>query len=202
MAENSGENTPTIDNEESAEESAEGTVEVPEDFDPERALRTIRQQRQAEKELKAQLAEAQAKAAELDKIKAAEEEAQKTLEQKVAEREARIAELEAQISEGRQKADFVSRAAARGYIDPELAYLAAKAQGVLGEYDPKAGTVGEHDFEALETAHPTLAAQAAEEGVLKADDGDAGRRGRKATKTPNAVFNESIRGAIRGRVSQ
>ena len=190
---------PTAEKEEAAPEAAEESAEItiPEDFDPERAMRTIKAQRESEEALKAELAKYRE---EEEKRKRAEEEAQKTLEQKIAEREARIAELEAQAEERLVKADFISKAAARGYTDPELAYIAAAAQGVVGAADPKTGVVGDHDFDALEARHPSLAAEAEDEADKRAGgfSGDAGVRGRKAAKTPGDLFNEGVRGAIRG----
>lgn len=186
-----------MDNDQSAEvEGQEPEVEPDQggEFDPERALATIRKQRAEEKRLKEQLAEARAAQEELQALKQAEADKQKSLEEKLAERDAEIQALKASIASGRTKEDFARQAVERGY-DPgqvELAYLAAKEQGLLGKYDPKTGEVGKHDFETLEEKYPAL------QGEPLGFTGDAGRRptGGQA-RTVNSAFNSVVRQSMR-----
>lgn len=195
VAEPTGTDQPTDDEAPEAIDN-ETSAEV-EDFDPERALRTIRHQREVEKEMKARIAELEAKASKLDEIEEAEREAQRSLEDKLAAREQRIAELESKIQEDAVKAAFIQEAVSRGYEDPELAFLAAKAQGVLGQYDPKTGKVGEADLGALEERHPLLAAEAA---GTRFGAGDAGTRSRKPGSSVSDQFNATVRDALSGRL--
>lgn len=171
----------------------EESEETEEEFDAERALATIKKQRAAERKLKAELAEARKAQEELDKIKQAQEDAEKSAADKLAEREARIASLEAKIAEDAIKADFYRQGAERGIADLDLAYLAAKEQGLLGERDAQAGAIGVHDFDKLEELYPALAG----EGRVKDLTGDAGVRGlRGKTGTVNSQFNKAVRGAL------
>ena len=184
--------------EEASEEtpSEEAAIEVPEDFDPERALKTIHAQREAEAKALARAKEAEAK---LAAIEQAEAEAQKTLEQKLEDREARIAELEASQAAKDVRTDFIAKAAEKGIADPQLAYLAAKEEDLLGAYDPKTGDVGNHDFEALGEKYPTFAAaEEGEEQETGGFGGDAGVRGKRTKRTPGSVFNSEVRATING----
>lgn len=172
------------------------TVEeiAPEEFDPERALNTIRAQRAEEKRLKEELAEARKAQEELARIKTEQEEADKTAQQKLAEREAEIASLKQQIAENAVKADFmrIANSEERAYLDPELAYFAAREQGLLGKYDPKTGKVEGHNLDKLEELYPALAG---ERNTVKAHD--AGVRGKPGkTGSPGAQFNTAVRSAI------
>ena len=177
------------------EATNEEALDIDDDFDKERALNTIRAQRAKEKEQAAEIARLKAIEAEVEQAKAEEAEAQKGLEQKLAEREARIEELEAQANEVSVKADFVAKAGARGYEDPQLAYLAARDAGVLGGMDPETGNVGEHDFDKLEERFPALAGEARERrGLESADAGVRGHRGKRSTAD---IFNTAIRESIR-----
>ena len=160
------------------------------EFDSERAMKTIKAQREAEKKLKADLAEAKEKLGKFETEESAKAEAEKGLETKLAEREARIAELETSILESAVKSDFMTKAIDRGYEDPALAFLAAREQGVLGDVNKETGEVGDHDFEALEEKHPALAS----EGGF--NSGDGGVRGGQVGKKPDQVFNGLIRKAI------
>lgn len=180
-------------------ESAETTVDEAgvdevDEFDKERALKTIRAQRANEKEQSAEIARLRAIEAEVEKAKATEAEAQKGLETKLAESQARIAELESQAAESAIKSDFITKAGERGYKDPGLAYLAAKDAGVLGELDPATGNVKVHDFDNLEERFPALAGEASEEREL--GTGDAGVRGHRGKTTVGSKFNKAIRGAL------
>lgn len=183
-----------------ATEEPEGTEDdlgIEGEFDPERALSTIRKQRAEEKRLKEELAEAREAKEELDRIKAEEAEAQKTLEEKLADKDSQIKALKDQIKNREVHADFIRKATGdRGYTpeDAELAFLAAKEQGLLGKYDPKRGeVVDDHDFETLEEKYPSLQG---EDSGLPA--GDAARRLRNGkVKDTNTQFNTLVRGAIR-----
>lgn len=177
-------------NEEVNEE--ESSIDIPEDFDPERAMKTILRLRDIEKEHKALLAEKEAEAA-------AKAEAEKTLEQKLTDAQARIAELEAQAATKDVRADFIAKATAQGINDPGLAYLAAKEEGLLGELDPKTGEVGDHDFTELGNRFPSFAsADDEEEEGSGGFGGDGGVRGRRTKPTAKSVFNDSVRSSIRG----
>jgi len=188
----------TDDNKEQdgSQEGAEGSTDSNKEFDPERAMATIKKQRESEAALKADL---KALREDLAKYKSAEEqeaEAQKTLETKVAERDLVIKDKDAEIADLHVRYSFERDALERGVADPALAFLAAKEQGFLGQYDPKAGTVTDHDWDALGEKYPSFASQ--EDGP-KASTGDAGARGKGKTATPGAQFNDAIRGAVRGR---
>lgn len=189
--------------EEAAAEAEEPTEETPEDdlgldgeFDPDRAMATIRKQRVSEARLKAELAEAKVKAEAFDAAEAEKAEAEKTAEQKVQERESKIEALERQIAEKDIKHDFKRAAIEAGIAaeDLDLAYLAAREQGLLGSRDPKTEVVDGHDFESLEAKHPALFGGG---GVRVLDTGDAGRRGRGKVASPNEVFTRLIRDAAR-----
>lgn len=176
------------ENEETTEEESEE-----EDFDKDRALATIKNQRAAERKLKAELAEARKAQDELDAIKQAQADADKSATDKLAERDARIAQLENKIQEFAVKADFERVATERGIADLGLAYLAAKEQGLLGTQDPKSGKVEGHDLDKLEEMYPALAGEGAGDS-----HGDAGVRGlRGKTGTVNTQFNSVVRSAIR-----
>ena len=162
--------------------------------DPDRAKATILRQREAEKKLKAELREARQAEGELAALKKAQDDADKTAAEKLAEAEEVIADLKQKISDTAVKADFDKQAAAeRGIQDLELAYLAAKEQGLLGAEDPKTGEVGKHDFDKLEALYPSLAG----EGTGKQSSGDAGVRSKGKVGTVNTQFNESVRSNLR-----
>jgi hypothetical protein len=182
-------------------EGAEGAEEGAEDFDKERALKTIRTQREAEKRQKEEIASLKAALAEFQSQEEAEAEGRKTLEEKLADAKATIKKLEDSIQEKEQaeiaskvRNDFVEKAAERGYASPALAFLAAREQGLLGEYDPKTGTVGDHDFETLEESHDQFATEAERTGGRAT--GDAGTRGGGKVNTPSKTFNDLVRGGI------
>lgn len=156
-----------------------------EEFDPERALNTIRAQREAENELKEKLRKYEAaEQEELDK--------QKTLEERLAERNARIQELEKQLAARDAAADFKAQAEEAGITDPELALLVAEREGLLGEFNPETGKIegGKVDFGKLVERHPILAGEKQE----RKPTGDAGRLGGGKVLTPSERFNRAIRG--------
>lgn len=183
--------------EEESVATEEPTEEVDDlgDFDKDRALATIKAQRASEKSLKAELAAAKAAEAELAALKQAEDDAKKSAEQKLAEKDAKIASLNAQIAKTAVKADFMAKATSpeRAYLDPELAYLAAEAQGCLGSYSPKTGQVEEHNFDLLEEKYPALRG----EGDGATLTGDAGVRRVGSANNVGSQFNQAVRGALR-----
>lgn len=187
----------------SAENEATGAeeevIEFEGEFDQDRAQRALAAARAAEKKAKEEAAEkVAALEKELAQFKTAEEEkaeAEKALEVKLAEAQQTIKGLEDSITSRNVKDDFIAKAMARGYADPHLAYAAAKDQGVLGQ-PAEGGTVGDHDFEALEESHPIFAAEAGAEG--KKQTGDAAARSGGTTKSASERFNEMVRGSIGG----
>lgn len=181
-----------------AEAAAKGTDGTA--FDAERAKATIETQRKAEKALKAELKEAQKAAAELAELKQAQADAEKTAQELLAEREATVAAKDAQIAKLQVQHDFEVKAAGLGIADPALAYLAAEQQGLLGNYDPKAGTVGEHNWEMLGEKYPSFATQSDDAGgdTGGTDSGDAGKQRRGKAMTTADQFNQAVRGSIRG----
>lgn len=165
-------------------------------FDKERALSTIRTQRAVEKKQKAELADLRAFKADADEAEAEKEEADKDNEQKLAESNAENTDLKAQLTERDVRADFERQAIEEAGIDPEdleLAYLAAKEQGLLGDMDPKTGQVGAHDFDTLAERYPALGG----EGTGRALTGDAGRTGRGSTSSVGKQFDAAIRDVLR-----
>lgn len=178
-----GENDPATEPEE---------IEVPADFDPVRALKTIKAQRESEAAAKAELKALKDEKAAAEK---AEADKNKSLEEKLTEAEATLASLNLKIQEDRIRADFMKMAEDRGYEDPDLAYVAAKDAGILGTYASETETVGAHDFDKLEKRYPLLAAEAEDRNRL--NTGDAARRSHGGrTVSVGQSFNDSIRGAM------
>ena len=175
-------------------EAEEAEVVEEDDFDKERALKTIRAQRESEKLNKAEIKRLKAIEAEVEEAKAAEAEASKGLETKLAEAEATNAKLQSQMATNKVKADFVAKAVERGYTDLNLAYLAAMDAGILGEMDPETGKVGIHDFDTLEEKYPALEGEANEQRAFGM--GDAGVRGQRGKQTVGSQFNKAIRGGL------
>jgi len=173
---------------EAAEEAAAADA-----HDPDRAKATILRQREAEKKLKAELREARQAESKLAALEKAQEDADKTAAEKLAEAEEVIKGLKQKISDTAVKADFDKQADERGIQDLELAYLAAKEQGLLGAEDPKTGEVGKHDFETLEERYSSLAG----EGKGWEPSGDAGVRGKGKVKGVGSQFNSAIRESLR-----
>lgn len=169
-------------------------VEFDGEFDPDRAKRAIEAARNDAKKLRAKLEKQGTK---LDKFEAevtAKAEADKTNEQKLVEKDQRIATLEGEASDREVKSSFLAEAAERGYTSPDLAYLAAKEQGLLGNYTPKTGVVSDHDFEALEEAHNLFATEAGRSGDQAT--GDAGARGGGTVTGVAGQFNSAVRKQI------
>jgi len=164
-----------------------------EEFDQERAMATIQKQRESEKAAKERAKELEAELAKYREAEDAKAEAEKALEVKVAERDATIAGLQDEIADLHVKQSFEQEALAKGIADPGLAYLAAKAQGVLGTYDPKVGEVGDHDWDKLAEKYPSFAAQESGTGNKT---GDAGARGKGGTLSEAEQFNQAVRGAF------
>lgn len=150
-----------------------------EEFDPERAIKTIRNQRDLEKQLKEKIRDLEAK---LDGAKTAEQQAQEAQQQ--------IQALEARLAEREVRSDFETKAQER-FSDAKLAYLAAKQEGLLGKYDPESGEVSDHDLDKLAEKFPALV-----KGQGPGADGDAGRgRGQGGNaRTVNDQFNRIVRG--------
>ena len=180
---------------EEAAKSAEGkesSVEFDGEFDADRAKRAIAAGREDAKKLKAKLAEAAERLEGFESAETAKADADKSNEAKLVDRDARIAALEAEASDREVKRDFIEAAEDRGYNSAELAYLAAKEQGLLGRYNRKTGDVADHDFEALEESHDLFATEAGREGAKAT--GDAGARGGQGkTTSVGGQFNKAIR---------
>ena len=162
------------------------------DFDPERALKTIRHQRQVEKELKARIRDLETANARLSEQEPKSGSDRQKLEDQLRERDQRIATLEAKVQTEAVKTDFIREATSRGINDPNLAYLAAQAQGAIGSYDPETGTVGEHDFDKLEQSHPLLVSGS------PTGAGNPGVRGRRPGVDAATQFNRAIRQSMHG----
>lgn len=179
---------------EEEEAQEKGGVEFEGEFDPDRARRAIENARAEEKRLKAKLSEKDAELEKYQRIESQVAEAEKSAEQKLADRDAEIRSLRDQIKTIEVKQSFVTEATRRGYADPNLAFVAAREEGLLGTYDPKTGAVGDHDFEALEESHPQFAAEAGRAGDHAT--GDAGARGGVGGESIGASFNKEIRQAF------
>lgn len=179
---------------EEEEAQEKGGVEFDGEFDPERAARAIANARAEEKRLKAKLAEKDEALAKYQEIESQVADAEKSLEQKVADRDAEIKSLKNEIRLIKVKQSFTAEASKRGYADPNLAFVAAREEGLLGTYDPKTGAVGDHDFEALEESHPQFAAEAGRAGDHAT--GDAGARGGVGSDSVGASFNKELRAAF------
>ncbi len=159
-------------------------------FDKERAMRTIKDQRKAEKALEQKLKEMSDQLAGYKTAEEKKAEAEKTLEAKVAEGQGALEAKDVEIADLHVRHDFEAKAALAGIEDPALAFLAAKQEGLLGTYNPKEGGVTDHDFEELGVKYPSFAS------TKVSDSGDAGARGRGKTATTKQQFNDAIRGAI------
>lgn len=171
--------------EESVAEEKKGSTE--EAWDEDRAKATILKQRQAEKDAKSEIATLKKK---LDGFTSEEDkkaEANKSLEVKVSERDATIKTQEDELAALHVKQDFENKAFNNSIADVALAYLAAKEQGLLGEFDPKTGQVSDHDFEELGEKYPSF------KGKVTGQTGDAGVRSRGKAATVNEQFNDTIR---------
>ncbi len=179
---------------EAAEAAAAEAVEQKEledaAFDKERAMRTIKDQRKAEKALEGKLKEATEALAGYKTAEEKKADAEKALEVKLAEGATALDAKDVEIAELHVRHDFEAEASRLGIADPALAFLAAKEEGLLGTYSPKEGGVSDHDFEELGVKYPSF------QSAKAADSGDAGARGRGKTATTKDQFNAAIRGAI------
>lgn len=171
-------------------------IEVPDDFDPARAMKTILAQRENEKKMAAELAAYR-------KAEEAAKDEERTLEERVALRDQRIGELEVQLAATHVEQDFKAKARERG-MDPDLALAAALKEGLIGGYDQETGEVGEHDFNTLGERFPALVSRDDEDEddeVRQRASHGAGTRGRSGkAKTSNDLFNDAVRNAIRSRM--
>lgn len=177
------------------DEGAEDVIEFDGEFDPERAARTIARQRAEEARLKEKVAEM---AADLEKFKAAEAakiEQEKSLEERLIEARREAEEARTQLQETRVESDFKTKAADLG-LDPELAYLAAKKDGLVGQFDPDTGSVGNHDLDSLIDKYPNLVKDRSSGQRAPKPGGDAGVRSPGRPKTAKDQFNEAVRGAL------
>jgi hypothetical protein len=172
----------------------EDVLKIEGEFDPERALTTIRAQRKVERELKAELAELRSLKDEKAEAEAAEVEAAKGQETKIAERDATIESLNVRLGKQEVEYDFKTKAAALGVEDLDLAYLAAERAGLLGDYDEKAETVGDHDFDKLAEKYPSIIGESSDD-TRQTGDGGARKSGKKADV--GTQFNRTVRDAFR-----
>ncbi len=173
-----------------AEEAAAVGLIGDDEFDKERAMATILKQRESERKLKADLAEARKAEAELAAIKQAEEDAKKSAEEKLAESEAGRKALEVKLAAQTVRTDFLAQAAGH-YDDLELAYLAAERAGALGTVKED-GSISEPNFDKLDEAFPGLGGEAPQPGRT----GEAGIRSKGRTESVNTLFNRAVRSRI------
>ena len=173
------------------DEDEEGGADGGEAFDAARAMATIKEQRKAENKLKADLKAANEKLTQYQTVEEQKADAEKDLNVKLAERDQALAAKDAEIANLHIRHDFMAEAISKGLQDPALAFLAAKEARLLGEYDPKEGTVSDHDWEELGEKFPSFKTS----GV--ADSGDAGVRGRGKTTTAADQFNQAVRSVLR-----
>lgn len=170
------------------------TVEFTGEFDAERAAKALAASRQDTKDAKEKsstaISQLEKDLAAYRKVEQDQADADKASEVKLAEAEATIKRLETVALDRMVQDDFLQKAVARGYADPSLAYAAALAQGALGQY-AKDGSVGDHDFEALEASHSTFATEAGAQG--RQSTGDAAAKSGGNAKTEAERFNEEIR---------
>ncbi len=178
---------------EAAEKAAAVQAKADEEFDKDRAMATIKDQRKAEKDLKAQLKAANEANAAYKAAEDAKADKDKDLTVRIAERDKSLEGKDAQIAGLQVKHDFLTKAASLGISDPALAFLAASEQGLLGEYDSKAGTVSDHDWDELGVRYPSFVSG---EGSGNTDTGDAGRKGRGKVMTTADQFNQAVRGGF------
>lgn len=191
MADNSA--ADAAEKEGTEEQEAVVDAEESEEFDQQRAMATIKKQREAEAAAKERAKELEKELAKYREADDAKAEAEKALEVKVAERDEALKAKDVQIADLHVKFSFDKEAREKGIADPALAFLAAKEQGLLGAFDPKEGKVSDHDWDKLGELYPSFAAQ---ESSPTAKTGDAGARGKGVTKTASDQFNDAVRGAL------
>lgn len=119
------EETETPKAEEPKAEAPEAPKEEP--WDPDRAKKTIEAQRESEKNLKAKLKEAQAKAAKLDEIEAANLSEQEKLAKRLEEAEAKVADADKRL----RRSNLIAELTQPGIVNARAA--AKLIEGV--EYD-------------------------------------------------------------------
>ena len=124
--------------------------------------------------------------------------ADRTSEEKLARAEAEKQVLQDELNAERVRADFERHALSEEIgIDPEdleLAYLAAKEQGLLGTRDPNTGLVEGHDFDTLAEKYPALLGGG---GSSQGRTGDAGRKTAGKKNSVGAQFNKTVYDALR-----
>jgi len=182
----------TEDAAEEVEEGSTGTI-AEEEFDAERAMATIKAQRKAEAEALAKAKDLEAELAKYREVENEKAEAEKALEVKLVERDEALKAKEHEIANLHVKHSFMAEAATKGIADPALAFLAAKEQGLLGEFDPKTGAVTDHEWDELGERYPSF--RPAEESQDR-KTGDAGARGKGTTATPADQFNSAFRASL------
>ena len=182
-----------------ADEAADKALLADEEFDKDRALATIRAQRKVEREQKEELKELRAMKAAKEAADEKLAEADRTAEENLEASKAREAVLLDKLAAQEVRADFEREALSEEIgIDPEdleLAYLAAKEQGLLGEMDPDSGLVEGHDFDKLAEKYPAIFGG---DGSSQSRTGDAGKTGRGKKSSVGDQFNKAVRDRIRG----
>jgi len=163
--------------EEGTEDVEQGQVDLDgEEFDAERALATIRQQRESERDLAKQLREARAElkkaAAAEEKRKRAEMDEVERLRTEAAEKDARLQALEQEMETLILRGAVERTAAALGFHNPEDAYGLADLAEITIEDGEVSGV--EKALKALAKARPYLI-----KSVEKPDVNSAARGGGK-----------------------
>lgn len=181
-----GEQNSHIPDEEQDEELNETQDQDQEEFDRERAMNTIRHLRKYEKEAKV----LRRKLKELEKTEETPTDGQPNegrLVSRLSEVERASAQLEGRVAQAEVKADFMEKALKAGATDLRLAYLAAQADGLLGDYDD--GEIGPHDLTTLKKNYPHLF-QAPTRG---SGDGGSGTRRTRSKGSSTDEMNTWIR---------
>lgn len=180
------------------EKAADAALLEDDDFDKERAMKTIHAQREVERKQKEELKELRAIKATRDEEAEAKANADRTAEEKLAKSEAAQQVLRDELDAEKVRADFERQALSEEIgIDPEdleLAYLAAKEQGLLGTRDPDTGLVEGHDFDTLAEKYPALLGGG---GTSQGRTGDAGRKTTGKKNSVGAQFNKTVYDALR-----
>lgn len=145
------EDTPTPEVTNTPEPPVDPPAAQEEDFDKDRALATIRAQRESEKQLKAQLAEAKAAQDELQKIKDAEKSELELAQQKAEEAEATALRTRKNLEDANLKVALNGKVA-----DVDLAATALKERGVEFDDNGQPKDIAEA-VESLLTDKPLLA---------------------------------------------
>lgn len=178
-------------------DDSEEEIEVPDDFDPQRALATIKAQRESERALKNDLKTLRAQVKTLEKEQTSKDDADKSADEKLIALESKNESLLELLAQFHVAADFKAKATEKG-LDPELGWYVAQAEGFAGEYDAVKNTVGEHDFDGLLKRFPNLRVESDEDEDEDESLGDASPRRRHTGQTPAEMFNTAIRAKLRG----